>query len=39
MNKQGCIIVIEDDADDQFLIQEVFKELNYPGLIKKNLQT
>ncbi len=33
MNKEGCIIVIEDDLDDQFLIQECFKELNYPNEI------
>ncbi|HVX26640.1 MAG TPA: response regulator [Parafilimonas sp.] len=33
MNKEGCIIVIEDDLDDQFLIQESFKELNYPNEI------
>jgi len=33
LNKSGCIIVIEDDADDQFLLQEVFKELDYPNEI------
>lgn len=29
MNKSGPIIVIEDDIDDQELLGEVFKELNY----------
>jgi CheY-like chemotaxis protein len=29
MNKQGPVIIIEDDLDDQLLLQEVFKELNY----------
>jgi CheY-like chemotaxis protein len=29
MNKNGPIIVIEDDADDQQLIDEIFKRLNY----------
>ena len=29
MNKNGPIIVIEDDADDQQLIDEIFKKLNY----------
>ena len=33
MNKGGCVIVIEDDIDDQFLIHEVFTELNYPNEI------
>lgn len=33
MNKEGCIIVIEDDEDDQFLISEVFKELRYSNEI------
>ena len=28
MNKDG-VIVIEDDEDDQFLLTEVFEELNY----------
>ena len=27
MNKSGPIIVIEDDADDQLILQDVFKEL------------
>ena len=31
MNKNGSIIIIEDDLDDQFVLEEVFKELNYPN--------
>jgi CheY-like chemotaxis protein len=29
MNKGGPIIIIEDDPDDQEILTEVFKELNY----------
>ena len=29
MNKKGPIIVIEDDLDDQEIISEIFKELDY----------
>ena len=29
MNKDGPIIIIEDDADDQELLMEVFQSLNY----------
>ena len=29
MNKGGPIIIIEDDLDDQDILTEVFKELNY----------
>jgi CheY-like chemotaxis protein len=29
MNKSGPIIVIEDDPDDQELLKEIFKRLNY----------
>lgn len=29
MNKSGAIIIIEDDLDDQFLLEEVFSGLNY----------
>ena len=29
MNKEGPIIIIEDDLDDQEILTEVFKELNY----------
>jgi CheY-like chemotaxis protein len=31
MNKNGPIIVIEDDPDDQFVLEEVFGELGYPN--------
>ena len=33
MNKTGPIIVIEDDLDDQDILGEVFKELNYQNEI------
>ena len=33
MNKNGPVIIIEDDPDDQFLLHEVFKSLNYPNEI------
>lgn len=33
MNKNGPIIVIEDDADDQQLLDEIFKRLNYSNEI------
>jgi CheY-like chemotaxis protein len=29
MNKKGPIIIIEDDPDDQFLLTEAFKKLDY----------
>ena len=29
MNKRGPIIIIEDDVDDQDILSDVFKELNY----------
>ncbi|PBQ32687.1 response regulator [Sphingobacteriaceae bacterium] len=29
MNKNGPVVVIEDDEDDQFMLNEVFKKLNY----------
>jgi CheY-like chemotaxis protein len=29
MNKKGAIVIIEDDADDQFLLEEVFNSLDY----------
>ena len=29
MNKSGPIIIIEDDVDDQDILGEIFKELNY----------
>jgi CheY-like chemotaxis protein len=31
MNKNGPIIIIEDDADDQEILTEVFKKLAYPN--------
>jgi len=31
MNKDGQIIIIEDDEDDQFLLEEVFNSLDYPN--------
>ena len=33
MNKIGPIIVIEDDSDDQQILKEIFKSLNYPNPI------
>lgn len=33
MNKTGPIIIIEDDRDDQELLAEVFKQLNYKNEI------
>jgi DNA-binding NtrC family response regulator len=29
MNKNGTIIIIEDDEDDQHVLEEVLKELGY----------
>ena len=29
MNKSGPIVIIEDDIDDQDILTDVFKELNY----------
>lgn len=29
MNKNGPVVVIEDDEDDQFIFSEVFKKLDY----------
>ena len=29
MNKTGPIIIIEDNADDQFILEEIFEELDY----------
>jgi CheY-like chemotaxis protein len=31
MNKNGTIIIIEDDSDDQFVLEQVFDELGYPN--------
>jgi CheY-like chemotaxis protein len=33
MNKTGPIVVIEDDADDQEILNEIFKELNFKNEI------
>jgi CheY-like chemotaxis protein len=29
MNKNGIVVVIEDDEDDQLMLTEIFKKLNY----------
>jgi len=34
MPKSGPIIIIEDDADDQELMNEIFKELEIPNLLR-----
>lgn len=31
MDKNGTIIIIEDDPDDQFVLEEAFNELGYPN--------
>lgn len=33
MNKTGPIIIIEDDLDDQEVLNEIFKKLNYPNKV------
>ncbi len=33
MDKDGPVIIIEDDADDQDFLTEVFQKLNYPNKI------
>ena len=33
MNKNGPVIIIEDDADDQEFLKDVFNKLNYPNEI------
>jgi CheY-like chemotaxis protein len=33
MNKNGPVIIIEDDEDDQDFLTEVFQKLNYPNKI------
>ena len=33
MNKTGPIIVIEDDLDDQELLTEIFKKLDYKNKV------
>jgi len=34
LNKNGPVIIIEDDADDQLFLSEVFTKLNYQNEIK-----
>jgi CheY-like chemotaxis protein len=34
MNKNGPVIIIEDDKDDELLLTEVFAKLNYPNELK-----
>lgn len=31
MNKNGPVVVIEDDEDDQIVLKEIFQTLNYPN--------
>ena len=31
MNKNGPVIIIEDDADDQDFLKEIFQKLKYPN--------
>ncbi len=31
MNKDGPVIIIEDDADDQEILREIFEKLKYPN--------
>lgn len=33
LNKNGPVIVIEDDADDQYLMTEIFEKLNYQNKV------
>jgi len=33
MNRNGPVIVIEDDADDQQILKQVLKKLNYSNKI------
>jgi CheY-like chemotaxis protein len=33
MHKGGPVIVIEDDMDDQYILTDIFKRLNYPNEI------
>jgi len=34
LNKNGPVVIIEDDEDDQQFLVEVFQKLNYPNNIK-----
>ena len=31
MNKNGPVVIIEDDQDDQLILKNVFEKLNYPN--------
>jgi CheY-like chemotaxis protein len=33
VNKNGPILIIEDDADDQEFLSDIFKRLNYPNKV------
>ncbi|CAN5434204.1 response regulator [soil metagenome] len=33
LNKRGPVVVIEDDMDDQHMLEDIFKTLNYPNEI------
>lgn len=33
MNKRGPIVIIEDDVDDQDILTDIFKELNYDNKV------
>lgn len=33
MNKDGAVIIIEDDEDDRFILKEAFRELNYSNQV------
>jgi CheY-like chemotaxis protein len=33
LNKNGPVVIIEDDADDKDFLEEVFRRLNYPNPI------
>ena len=33
LNKNGPVIIIEDDADDQYLLTEIFGKLNYQNKV------
>lgn len=34
MQKNGPIVIIEDDADDQEIMNEIFRDLQVPNLVK-----
>ncbi|RYG31633.1 MAG: response regulator, partial [Chitinophagaceae bacterium] len=33
MNKNGTIVIIEDDKEDQQLLEEIFATLNHPNKV------